>query len=91
MAFKLGPPPQDYDLKWVNLLWKKLLSLTLSSSDFANQGTTTTVLHGNADGNPSWGPVALETDVSGFLTQDHLPDLESPASKMYAYTNFGGL
>lgn len=30
-------------------------------------GTTVTVLHGNAGGNPSWGPVALTTDVSGVL------------------------
>lgn len=30
-------------------------------------GTTTTVLHGNAGGNPSWGSVVLTTDVSGVL------------------------
>lgn len=29
----------------------------LASADFANQGTTTNVLHGNAAGNPSWGAV----------------------------------
>lgn len=40
---------------------------TLASSDFANQGTTTTVLHGNASGNPSFGAVSLTTDVSGTL------------------------
>jgi hypothetical protein len=33
----------------------------------ANQGTTTTVLHGNAAGQPSFGAVALGTDVSGTL------------------------
>ena len=41
--------------------------LTAASADFANQGTTTTVLHGNAAGNPSWGAVVLTTDVSGIL------------------------
>lgn len=30
-------------------------------------GTTTTVLHGNASGAPSYGAVALATDVSGIL------------------------
>lgn len=39
---------------------------TLASAQHANQGTTTTVLHGNAAGNPSWGAVALSTDISGF-------------------------
>lgn len=31
--------------------------LTLTSAQFANQGTTTTVLHGAAAGNPSWAQV----------------------------------
>lgn len=30
-------------------------------------GTTTTLLHGNSGGNPSFGPVVLTTDVSGIL------------------------
>lgn len=33
----------------------------------ANQGTTTTVLHGNAAGQPSFGAVNLGTDVTGNL------------------------
>jgi len=32
-------------------------TLTLASADFATQGTTTTVLHGNAAGNPSFAAV----------------------------------
>jgi len=40
---------------------------TLASADFANQGTTTTVLHGNAAGNPSFAAVSLTADVSGLL------------------------
>ncbi len=41
---------------------------TLASAQHANQGTTTTVLHGNASGNPSWGSVAIGSDVSGLGT-----------------------
>lgn len=40
---------------------------TLASAQFANQGTTTTVLHGNAAGNPSFTAVSLTADVSGTL------------------------
>lgn len=40
---------------------------TLASAQYANQGTTTTVLHGNAAGNPSWAAVSLSTDVTGTL------------------------
>lgn len=42
-------------------------TLALASADFVNNGTTTTVLHGNAAGNPSFGAVALAADVSGTL------------------------
>lgn len=38
---------------------------TLASAQHANQGTTTTVLHGNAAGNPSFGAVSLTADVTG--------------------------
>lgn len=34
-------------------------TLALASAVFANQGTTTTVLHGNAAGNPSFGSVVV--------------------------------
>ena len=37
---------------------------TLASSQFANQGTTTTLLHGNAAGNPSWAGVSLTADAT---------------------------
>lgn len=33
----------------------------------ASLGTTTTLLHGNAGGNPSWSAVSLTADVSGTL------------------------
>ena len=40
---------------------------TLAGAQHANQGTTTTVLHGNGAGNPSWAAVSLTADVSGIL------------------------
>jgi hypothetical protein len=40
---------------------------TLASADFANQGTTTTLLHGNASGNPSFGAV-----VTGDITNANI-------------------
>jgi len=39
-------------------------ALTLASAQFANQGTSTTVLHGNAAGNPSWSGVSLTADAA---------------------------
>lgn len=46
--------------------------ITLASADFVNQGTATTVLHGNASGNPSWAAVSLSADVTGNLGVSHL-------------------
>jgi hypothetical protein len=43
----------------------------------ANLGTTTTVLHGNASGAPTFGAVALGTDVSGTLLAGQFPALTS--------------
>lgn len=47
-------------------------TLTLASSDFSGQGTTSTLLHGNASGAPSFGAVALASDVSGTLADARL-------------------
>jgi hypothetical protein len=43
------------------------VTLVGSTIGMVNQGTATTLLHGNAAGNPTFGPVALTTDVSGIL------------------------
>jgi len=40
---------------------------TLASAQFANQGTVTTVLHGNASGNPSFGAVVAADLAAGFI------------------------
>lgn len=48
-------------------------SASLASGDFANQGTATTVLHGNAAGNPNWSTVNLATDVTGTIGSGSLP------------------
>lgn len=44
----------------------------LASADYANQGTTITLLHGNGAGNPSWSAVDLANDVTGNLGVTHL-------------------
>jgi len=41
---------------------------TLASAQHANQGTTTTLLHGNAAGNPSFGQVVFADIASAALT-----------------------
>ena len=47
------------------------ITLALASADYANQGTTSTVLHGNASGNPSFGVVALG-DMATIATKTYL-------------------
>lgn len=42
-------------------------TLALASSDFANNGTTTTLLHGNASGNPSFGAIVAADITSAIL------------------------
>jgi hypothetical protein len=44
------------------------ITLGLASADFANQGTTTTVLHGNAAGNPSWSQIANADIANNAIT-----------------------
>ena len=93
MSFKLGCPPDPKDprfFQWINLLWKYLQQLSLTSSTFANSGTTTTVLHGNENGNPSFGPVNLATDVTGFLSEANAPPQDNVGSIIYMHANLGG-
>jgi len=40
----------------------------LTSAEYADQGTTTTVLHGNAAGNLSFSAVSLTNDITGVLS-----------------------
>jgi len=45
---------------------------TTAITSLASLGTTTTLLHGNAAGVPTWGAVSLTTDVSGNLPVTNL-------------------
>lgn len=51
------------------------VTATLASADFANQGTVTTVLTGNAAGSPTWGAVSLTNMVTGTLQASQFPAL----------------
>ena len=42
-------------------------TFTLASAQFANQGTVTTVLHGNAAGNPSFGAIVAADLTAGYI------------------------
>ena len=55
----------------------------LASADYANQGTTTTLLHGNASGNPTWSAVDLAADVTGNLAISHLNSGTSASSSTF--------
>ncbi|TAL45423.1 MAG: hypothetical protein EPN91_02095 [Salinibacterium sp.] len=76
--------------------------LTLAGAQFANQGTTTTVLHGNASGNPSFGAIVnaditnatidLTTKVTGILpganggTENGFTAFSGPATSKKTFT-----
>lgn len=59
-------------------------SMTLASAQFANQGTTTTVLHGNAAGNPSFGSI-----VAADITNNTITGTQLAASLALVNPNIG--
>jgi hypothetical protein len=60
------------------------ITLGLASADFANQGTTTTVLHGNASGNPSFGSI-VNADITNatIVASTKLSATGTPSSSTY--------
>jgi hypothetical protein len=66
---------------------------TLASADFANQGTTTTLLHGNAAGNPSFAAIATAdagANVNGNGTKFQLFTGAAPAANDCAKFDVNG-
>lgn len=54
---------------------------TLSSAQFANQGTVNTILHGNASGNPAFSAVDVSSaDITGVLKASAFPALTGPVT-----------
>jgi len=65
---------------------------TLASAQHANQGTTTTVLHGNAAGNPSFAAVSMTADITGTLPVGNggSGSASAPSSGQILVGNAGG-
>ena len=59
---------------------------TTTALDTTSAGTTTTVLHGNASGAPTFGAVSLTADVSGTLANTNGGTGQSSAFTQYGVT-----
>jgi hypothetical protein len=56
---------------------------TLASAQFANQGTTTTVLHGNGAGNPSFGSVVQGDVTNGYVDLSSVQTIAATGVKTF--------
>lgn len=53
------------------------ITLALASADFVNQGSATTLLHGNAAGNPSFGAVVTDDITAKNITYAKIQDVSA--------------
>ncbi len=65
--------------------------LLLASDDFVNQGTTTTVLHGNAAGNPSWGSVVTNDITDSNITYPKIQNVTNTSRFLGRITAGAGI
>jgi len=65
--------------------------LLLASDDFVNQGTTTTLLHGNAAGNPSWGSVVTNDITNSNVTYNKIQNVSNTSRLLGRITAGAGI
>jgi len=65
--------------------------LLLASDDFENQGTTTTVLHGNGMGNPSWGAVVTNDITDANITYTKIQNVSNTSRFLGRITAGAGI
>ena len=67
------------------------ITLGLASADFINQGTTTTILHGNAAGNPSFGSIVNnDVDNSAAIAESKLSLNYATHPQLHAASHMSG-
>jgi hypothetical protein len=63
---------------------------TLASGLFNDQGTTTTVLHGNASGNPSWGQIQTSDIANSAVTTTQIGSGAATSGQVLTANGTGG-
>ena len=74
-----------------NLAVSTPITLTGDSVGMVNQGTTTTVLHGNAAGNPSFGAVVSGDITNGTIVYADIQDISATSRVLGRITALAGV